>query len=41
MMRLRKRGLRPRAQFENFTVMNKTWALKRPQAGGANTGHEP
>jgi hypothetical protein len=41
MMRLRKRGSRPRAQFEKSTVMNKTWALKRPKAGGASTGHEP
>ena len=36
-----KQGLAPRAQFDPITVMNKTWAPERPQAGGGNTGHEP
>ena len=36
-----KEGLAPWAQFDPITVMNKTWAPKRPQAGGGNTGHEP
>jgi hypothetical protein len=35
-----KEGLAPGAQFDPTTVMNKTWAPERPQAGG-NTGHEP
>lgn len=34
-------GLAPGAQFDPITVMNKTWAPERPQAGGGNTGHEP
>jgi hypothetical protein len=36
-----KQGLAPGAQFDPTTVMNKTWAPERPQAGGGNTGHEP
>jgi sugar/nucleoside kinase (ribokinase family) len=36
-----KERLAPGAQFDPTTVMNKTWAPERPQAGGGNTGHEP
>ncbi|NNU44871.1 hypothetical protein [Ramlibacter montanisoli] len=34
-------GLAPGAQFEKTTVMNKSGAPERPQAGGGKTGQEP
>ena len=34
-------GLAPGAQFEKTTVLNKSGAPERPQAGGGKTGQEP
>jgi hypothetical protein len=31
----------PQAAFDKTTVMNKSGAPERPQAGGGNTGQEP